>query len=526
MHPTTAFWMAARWPCRRGAAAAACLLATSVLLRFHVSAVAVAPVPQGPGAVIPFPDPPAGVAVGRLHTLPALQCRLPRDGPPGLCTPPSWGSAWAARPAFDDDDRRTTTSGLASDGPPANDADIDDDGVGQPPGVLRQLFRDLSLIGSPAEPHPDLSTSLTWVVPRRAAGAGVADGVVYPGAVVRALTLRRNSVGGHVRRVRGRAFDVLVFSHTTVGRCPGEAGGGCGLPTALDTLNARRGAPLAALTVSTLAAESDEPGVRRGERGAAAASVSPPAPPTTRRLVTMADAPLLSIGRAVVADGRWLAAADARAPPPATLTLRLGWAPPPPLRPVTAWALGDGSAAGVAASAAWLTTTASVLCGVAPAAFVSDVRRLCRGVPRARLRWRRRQRLLGGDRSNGNGGRPAGRDAVLDELLAAWEVGPPPVEASTSAPLVAPCPPAANDSSGSGNSSDEATAAATAATAASAMVAELAPSGPPYGTPRAQALQADQPGANGTAVPDPRARLGWCALSWPFTARPAPSRRP
>lgn len=512
MHPTTAFRMAARRRCRSAAAAAASLLVTTVLLLLRVPAVAAAAVAQGPGAFIPFPAPPGGTAVGRLHALPALQCRLPREGPPGLCAPPSWSYPWAARPPPDDDDHRTTTSGLVSDGPAAGETDDGGGGVGRPPGALRRLFRDLSLIGNPAKPDLDLTTSLTWVVPPAAAGAGVAGGVVYPGAVVRALTLRRNSVGGHVRRVRGHAFDALVFSHTTVGRCPGEAGGGCGLPTALDTLGARRGAPLAALTVTTPAAGRGEPGVHRGERGDAAAGVSPPAPPTTR-LVTMADAPLLSIGRAVVADGRWLAAADARAPPPATLTLRLGWAPPPPLRLVTAWALGDGSAAGVAASAAWLASTASVLCGVAPAAFVRDVGGLCRGVPRARLRWRRRQRLRGGGPSDGNGGGPAGGVAVPDELLAAWEVGPPPVEAAALAPPVAPCPPAANGSSVSGDSSDEATAAAMAATVASAMTAELAPSGPPYGTPLAEAQLADVAGANGTAEPDRRMRLGWCALS-------------
>lgn len=493
-------------PHRIAAAAVAGFAATAGLLRLPNAGAAAAPVIRRSGDVVPFPAPPPGVGVGRLHTLPAFQCRLLRDGPPGRCAPLSGDGGWNVRTRAEVKDNGASNSGdSATDG----DTDVvdDDDDIGRPQDFLRQLLRELSQTSGPRPALPKrMSKRRTWAVPRSAAG-GADRGVPYPAALARALTLRRNSLGGHVLLAQGDAYEILVLSHTTAGRCPGEESGGCGLPIALATLGARRNAPFAALTVTTPVAGGNNSG-------------GTPATPATR-LATWSDAPLLSVGRAVLADGRWLAASDPVAPPPATITSRLGWRPPPPLRGVISWVLGDKSEAGVAASAAWLGATAAVLCG-ASSTFVDD-QSLCEGVPPARLRRRFRHHHHSSDLRRETG---IEEEDDKDQLMAAWEVGPPPTTAAGSAPPVKPCAPhGSGNENSSSSSSQPAKASRTAAGEAAALLTELAPSGPRYRAALA-GLPTYQERATGITEPSGLwPQVGLCVLPPPPT-QAATSRAP
>ncbi|GAB0492275.1 hypothetical protein MMPV_003537 [Pyropia vietnamensis] len=277
------------------------------LARLNESGVEAAPVDVGPAsAVIPFPSSPAGVGQGGLHTLPAFQCELRRDGPPGRCTPLVGDDGWGERSTTDEEENNSASACTVADDNDGCDADV----FGRPPGLLEQLFDGLFRSHGPSIAFSSLSKTTSWAVPRRAAAATRNNlGIPYVGAVTRALTLRRNSLGGHILRVRGNAFVVLVFSHTTAGQCPEDSDGGCGLPTALATLGARKGAPMAALTVtkpasgSAVDADAAVAAATSTTAAAAADAVATPTVPATR-LVTMSDTSLLSAGRAVLADGR------------------------------------------------------------------------------------------------------------------------------------------------------------------------------------------------------------------------------
>lgn len=409
--------------------------AAGAIALFTAAAVSAAPARRrgggGHGVVIPFPSPPSGAGLGHLHTLPALQCTLTCDGtadadesvggeagraiawetplgapgaplyvPPGECAPPVGGGGRGGGRGGgcsngSSGSGRASVGGDGDSGQPGNGGGSSGgDSAVRMHGEAGPMVADM-VRTQDGTPFVEDSLSDGWPLP--AVDGGDSSGLAYGATVARLLSLQLNSLGGHVRRVRGNAFDVLVVSRTVAGRC-GEADTACAIPGAVDTVRGvhawppagGEGGPSPWLTVTT-------PGGPAG------------APPTrTTRLVRLDEAIHLSLGRAVMADARWLAVDDPRAPA-ARLSLRLGWEPPPPLSRSANWHLGDRSPAAPARSAAWMASLAALLCTHWPSSFVTDAR-ACAGV---------------------RPGEEGGRGDLLEDdqrlhLLIQWAVEPPP----------------------------------------------------------------------------------------------------
>lgn len=223
----------------------------------------------------------------------------------------------------------------------------------------------------------DFLESETWAAPPDDADGGLIMGPT----IARLLGFQRNTIGGHVQRVCGDSYDVLVVSRTTIGRSERRKweGRDCGEAVALDAVGAVAGkaVPQLAVTEGGAKRRQEELGIHgRGTH----ALLSPGATVSPRQTlrVSMLDMPLLGLGRAVVADARWLDPTDSRAPS-AGLSLTFKQPPPPPLVQVTQWDLGNHSAGAAGVSASWLSAVLLLLCSASPPAFVRDMR-LCKGV--------------------------------------------------------------------------------------------------------------------------------------------------
>ncbi|OSX74972.1 hypothetical protein BU14_0259s0007 [Porphyra umbilicalis] len=329
----------------------------------------------GLATTIPFPVPAGGAPVGRLHTLPSLQCRLHgnggggRRGPgwtlvanasaadvfipyaPGTCAAPltdAFQLQYLAAPG------RTSAAFIM---PPASTAV---ETGGNVSAEYEWAGNALSIQGARvAKRQPPVGGELAaeGFYPHPCAGrkAPRSAGLLCAEEAVRQLALHRNSRSGSVLRYVG-AYDVAAITRVTSGWALDAAAFTVG---AEDTLSAVDGPALATYT--------DAAGATRP--------------------VLIGEAALLSRGRAALADPAWLAAAAAPGGLDVNVTLRsyvdarvarrTTWAFPP-LRGRG----GDANArAGGAAAGAWLGEIATALCAPPISSFVTDAG-VCAGVAR------------------------------------------------------------------------------------------------------------------------------------------------
>lgn len=236
-------------------------------------------------------------------------------------------------------------------------------------------------------------------------------------AVLRSLTLQRNSVAGSVHRRVG-VYDVLALSRVAVGLCQTAD---CGDLSALNVLGSRAG-DYYNTTHLPLLTHTD------------AASGG-------RRPVAMADEDLLALGRAVVANPAWLGGAPESWAIRAGFSLhaysRVGLAGSPPVRadPLgapwrrhTVWNPADGRPAAVAARAKWLQAVAWVWCRPPADSFVvKDLGRLCGGGAGGEG---------AGAGAGGRGGVKAGTATSMVDYTTEWTFDPNHHEAGGRAPAL------------------------------------------------------------------------------------------
>lgn len=431
-----------RRPCLVTAAAAAAAATVTAAAAAAVTTAAPAPTPPpatahaavaaGRPVTIPFPSPPAGVARGRLHTLPALQCRLHPTTPDGASPDPDavanpfgrGGTGWVLRANGSAPDVVIPYGG-GTCATPLSDA-FQLEYLAAPDEMAREWYgnastdvatgeeagaefewagyafdENIAINAVWANKGPNGAAAADYFRPHPCASAGEQSGVLCADEVARLLTAQRNQRAGVVERHRG-LFDVLAVSRVTTG---------------VVLANTTSGYAVAALDrVSGLS----------GQDGFAIATY------TTRdndtRPVLVGEAALLSLGRGILADPSWLGASF-----PSGLNasvtqhvLRHEF-----VQRSAEWSMRHGSEA--TNSSRWLPEIASILCLPPVPSFVVS-RRLCEGVEMPPPSGRASLRA---------GGRPVavtlgvgdGRYQGVPEVSTGWVLSPPQQPISA-----APCP--------------------------------------------------------------------------------------
>lgn len=372
-------------PCQRAAAATAPIVAVARAAAVAVAAacallVAAAAPPAPVISFIPFPSPPGGASPGggRLHTLPALQCRLHPSTPGGASPDPAavvnpygrGGTGWVL--AANGTAEVVIPYGAGTCAAPLDDA-AELEFLAAPDQVAAEWF----IRVDPTVPRGgDAGAEFEWAgngIQARinfaalagdkgadgfaagdyfrpqpcAAAAGRQRGLVCADEVVRLLTAQRNQRVGIVQRHRG-LFDVLGVSRISTG-------------VVLDT---------GGLVVAAQDRVSDA----SGEDGLAVVTYK--TRDNRTRPVLIGEAALLSLGRGLLADPSWLGA-----PFPGGMSASVKhsargrnqelWS--------AVWPLSHALNATNATSSPWLPNIASILCQPPAASFVVDSS-LCDGV--------------------------------------------------------------------------------------------------------------------------------------------------
>lgn len=339
-----------------------------------VSAAAAAT--AGP-VTIPFPSPLPGVSRGRLHTLPALQCRMHPATPGGASPDPDavtdpygrGGTGWVLR-------RNATAAdvvipyGAGTCATPLEDA-AELEFLAAPDEMNKQWFSNLSsnvttggetgaefgwaghgiqarlnFAALVTDKGPSGVASAEYFRPHPCASAGGHPGLVCSDEVSRLLSAHRNQRFGLVQRHRG-LYDVLSVSRESNGVVLDKSG--------------------------LVVAAQDRVSDTSGDGGFVVVMY------TTRdnhtRPVLVGEAALLSLGRAVMADPSWLGASF---PGGVSASVRQSVLRYNHGLRYEAWSLHHDNKA-TNASSLWLPNILSILCQSPSASFVEDSS-LCDGV--------------------------------------------------------------------------------------------------------------------------------------------------
>lgn len=313
--------MCRQWrPCLAAAAAAAAAVTAAATAAVATAAATPPPAPATAHAAVaavqpvtvPFPSPPAGVAHGRLHTLPALQCRLHPTTPGGASPDPDavsdpfgrggtgwvlwangtapemvipYGGGTCATPLSDDfqlvylavpDEMAkewyaNASTDAATGGEPA--AEFEWAGY-----AFDERIADNAVW---ANKGPNGAAAADYFRPHPCATAREQTGMLCADKVARLLVAQRNQMGGVVERFRG-LFDVLAVSRVTAG-----------------VVLARTSTRLAIAAQDRVSGLSGQDGF---------AIVTYTTRDNDKRPVLIGEAALLSLGRGFVADPSWLGA--------------------------------------------------------------------------------------------------------------------------------------------------------------------------------------------------------------------------
>lgn len=331
---------------------------------------------QRPPRLLPFPTPAAadGAAAdgggaspplrGRLDTLPALACNVrdpvAADGRRGV----SFLAAAASAPRFVRRGNRTCDAPVELPEMPRQLDGLDDAATGGRTCATRNARFATQQLNDVGELQPDAGV---WRRQRTdALGRDVTRGALaHEADVARLLTLQRNTLSGSVARQTG-VYDVVAVTRSTAGYCAGPVCSGTGV-MAVDVLGGVEYSQNATHVQYSLVTFVHANG-------------------TDGQVVSVRDRGLLSLGRAVMADGRWLA----RLPEWrsyfnvgmvlfAAASDRPSDAVPPGLES-RVWDLrGDGRGRR-GGSTAWLQTIAYTFCQPPARSFVRDPERLCAGL--------------------------------------------------------------------------------------------------------------------------------------------------
>ncbi|GAB0493919.1 hypothetical protein MMPV_005206 [Pyropia vietnamensis] len=331
----------------------------------------------GPVVTIPFPSPLPGVSRGRLHNLPALQCRLHPTTPGGVSPDPDavtdpygrGGTGWVLRANASASDV-VIPYGAGTCATPLDDA-AQLEFLAAPDEMNDEWF---STVGSNVASGGDTGAEFEWAAygeqarlnfaalrndkgssgvasaeffrPHPCGSAGEHIGLVCADEVARMLTVHRNQDVGTVQRHRG-LFDVLSVSRVTNG-------------VVLD----RHGLVVAA---------QDRVSDAAGYDGVAVVMY------TTRdnhtRPVLIGEAALLSLGRALMVDPSWLGASF---PGGINVTVLHHMIRYNRLLYTDVWPVRHNSRI-TNASSRWLARIESILCLPSSTSFVVDDG-LCHGV--------------------------------------------------------------------------------------------------------------------------------------------------
>jgi len=272
-----------------------------------VAAVTIAtPTPRS--TLLRFPAPPDGPAAAGLHHVPGLQCdtAAPRaaEGRRG------W---WLSRPGTDTGARTFVPMGAGSCAsavvqPGVFGGAFDGDN-GASTGLPASLNEDNIVVTDPVQRAdlrnrlnlftrvPIVSRFLTDLHYRPLPGGGNKSGdgwLASEAELVRALTLCRNTIAGAVHRESGE-YDVLGVTRVTVGICLLND---CSDASAVDVVGSQsHDWSHGILPLLTVDGDEISPDPNSGEE-------------VMRRTVSMADADVLTLGRASLADPAWLRSAE------------------------------------------------------------------------------------------------------------------------------------------------------------------------------------------------------------------------
>lgn len=357
------------------AATAAAVVVAAAVAAPRPSSTALAARAAGP-VIIPFPAPPAGESRGRLHTLPALQCRLHPATPDGVSPDPDavvnpygrGGTGWVLQ-------ANTTTPAVVIPYGAGTCATPLDDAL-----QLEYLEAPRAMaLEWPVSASPNVTTGGVPGAEFEWAGNGVPvrmnmvalldkghDGMVlgeyfrshpcasakqHPGLVcadevARLLTVQRNQREGDVLRHRG-LYDVLSVSRLSSGVVLNKAGN---MVAAHDILTSSLENHSSVVVMYTTRDNHTRP-------------------------VLVGEAALLSLGRGIMADASWLGASF-----PGTIhayVVQDVYGYDSRLRTAT-WSLRQDNET-TSSSSRWLSDIASVLCLSPSSSFVADSS-LCDGV--------------------------------------------------------------------------------------------------------------------------------------------------
>lgn len=325
---------------------------------------------------IPFPSPPPGASPGRLHMLPALQCRLHPTAPGGVSPDPDavsdpygrGGTGWLLRTSATASDVAIPYGAGTCATPLADAAEFEF--LAAPDEMNKQWYFSASpnvttggevdaefewagyglqarqnFVALQTDKGSSGVAAAEYYRPNPCASAGGHPGLVCADEVARMLTLHRHQRFGTLQRHRG-LYDVLTVSRESNGVVLDEGG----------------------YVVAAQDRVSDVSG------GGGFAIVMYTTRDNLTRPVLVGEAALLSLGRAVMADPSWLGAsfpggvnASVR-----NVMLRYNF----PLRDVT-WSLRHDRE--TTNSSQWLSSMLSILCQAPSASFVVDSS-LCEGV--------------------------------------------------------------------------------------------------------------------------------------------------
>lgn len=362
------------------AAAAMAATAVAVVVVVAPAAVMATPAPAATAAGVPLAFPtPTNASLGAFHLLTALQCKTTSqvakdDGGSAVCVSPITDAT--ARETWEPVNGAASSAGT---GVTTTEDRAEGEVIGRRSDWLHwgeQLARLRNFDVAGRIVH---GIKLNPMLPEGGGDDGDTASnsqLLQEQAVLRMLTLQRNSMSGSIVRLAG-LYDVLAISRVTVGVCQTLE---CGDLSAINVVGSRKGdyyndTHLPLLTYTD------------------ASGVATP--------ISMADEDLLSLGRAAVVDPAWLDPASSTNEPAAaadswafragftlkaTDTVESAGAPPVVTNPLgpewnahSMWDPADRSTTASAGREKWLQAVAHVICQPPASSFVTaDGDRLCR----------------------------------------------------------------------------------------------------------------------------------------------------